>query len=190
MVIGSHNSWSFLKPRKWWMRLLGFTAKCQRKNIMEQYEDYNVRMFDLRVRFYEHTHIVKPVHGFIEYYSFIYNDLDWLNDKGDVAIRVILDVRTKKQYTQLQRYCFKEFCEQLVEKYPNIKFVCGDNLYNHQNEYNFGNPLSIEELYSSVRKPKIIDDWFPWIYAKLHNKKNIAKGTDKDVLMIDFVDIQ
>ena len=36
-------------------------------------------------------------------------------------------------------------------------------------------------------KPRIIDDWYPRIYAKLNNKRNIKLGTDKDILLIDFV---
>ena len=51
MVIGSHNSWSFLKPKYFLLRFLSFTCKCQSKPIYEQYEYYNVRAFDLRLRF-------------------------------------------------------------------------------------------------------------------------------------------
>ena len=37
---------------------------------------------------------------------------------------------------------------------------------------------------------KIFDDWYPYIYARLMNHKNIKTGTDKDYLMIDFLHIQ
>jgi hypothetical protein len=47
-----------------------------------------------------------------------------------------------------------------------------------------------EENYSSVMPPKWLDDWFPWLYAKLNNRKILSKGTDKDILLIDFVNIK
>ena len=37
--------------------------------------------------------------------------------------------------------------------------------------------------------PKIIDDWIPVLYAKLKNRKIRKEGTDKDILLIDFVDL-
>lgn len=191
MVIGSHNSWSYLKPSKWWMKLLRFTAKCQKYNIVKQYEQYGVRFFDLRLRFDENFYCPHVVHGAIQYKgSNLHQDLLWLDNKKDVTIRVSLDVRNKKSYTQYQIDMFRRYCCDLQSYYQNIKFVGGDNLYNHNNEYNFGNYVSTEELYASVTAPKLIDDWFPWLYARLHNKKNVAKGTDKEVLMIDFVNIQ
>ena len=50
MILGSHNSWSYLPPKHWWMWSFHFMAKCQRVDIREQYEKYGVRCFDLRVR--------------------------------------------------------------------------------------------------------------------------------------------
>lgn len=192
MVLGSHNAWSYLKPKKWWMWPFVFTAKCQKYDIRTQYDKYNSRCFDLRVSFNEDGE-VNVVHNLMQYKinpSSLNDDLQWLNDKGDVYIRLLLDVRFKKNYTQQQRDMFKAYCEQLVNKFPQLTFICGRNLYNWEVEYDFGNNVSIEELYSSVQPPKIIDDWWPWIYAKLHNKENIANNTDRDVLLVDFVNIQ
>ena len=31
--------------------------------------------------------------------------------------------------------------------------------------------------------------WWPWLYAVTHNKAIKAKGTDKDIQLIDFVDV-
>ena len=60
---------------------------------------------------------------------------------------------------------------------------------NYELDYNFDYEPSEEGVYSSVQDPKIIDDWFPWIFAKINNKKTFKKGTDKDILAIDFVNI-
>ena len=190
MVIGSHNSWSYLTPQKWWMKLIGFTAKCQNHDIYTQYIDDGVRCFDLRIRFDKYGW-ERIVHGPVVYnYCSEFKHLVWLDGKKDVMIRVILDVRSKKDYNTYQRQNFIEYCKTLQRIYPNIKFFGGQNLYNYQVEYDFGNNISMEENYASVKAPKWIDDWFPWFYAKRNNKKIIADGTDKDVLLIDFVDIR
>ena len=66
MILGSHNSWTYLTPKKWWMKLISFTAKCQDYHIYDQYYRYGVRCFDLRVRFNSDGKAIIS-HGIIEY---------------------------------------------------------------------------------------------------------------------------
>lgn len=192
MVLGSHNTWSYATPKKWWMKLIQFTAKCQKYDIKTQYEKYNSRCFDLRLRFDKDGNPM-IVHGLIEYnvsQKRIEDDLTWINEKGDCIVRVLLDTRNAKSYNAFQIEHYKKYCEYLESEYKNIKFCEGRNLFTWNIDYDFKNNITIEELYSSVCLPKIIDDWVPILYAKLHNKKNISNGTDKDVLLIDFINIQ
>ena len=192
MVLGSHNAWSYAKPKKWWMELIGFTARCQKYDIRVQYEKFNVRCFDLRIRFNEDG-VPMIVHGIVEYnipYYHVEDDLAWLNSKGDCIVRVLLDTRSKKSYSSFQSSRYKKYCEELEKKYQNIRFCEGRNLYNWSVDYDFKNDITFEELYSSVCPPKIIDDWLPILYAKLYNKVNVSMGTNRDVLLIDFVNIQ
>ena len=187
MIIGSHNSWSYLSPRKWWMKLISFTAKCQSYNIIDQYK-VGVRCFDLRVRFNKTELII--AHGMIEYNILeeeLFDDLEYLNSKRDVCIRILHEVRTKKLHTEEAIENFVDFTIKLQCKFPNIKFWCGKNLYNLENDYEFPYKPSCEEKYASVCSPKLIDDWYPRLFAYLNNKKIIKKGTDKDILLIDFV---
>lgn len=196
MVLGSHNAWSYAAPRKWWQKLIGFTARCQRWPIDTQYAVYGVRCFDLRLRFDAND---KPmiVHGPVEYKQRpedIESDLRalnaWSESYGSFYVRVLLDTRTARRYTQQQRDAFWNYCHELEMFYPNIKFWCGRNLYNWDVIYNFQNNPSCEEKYASVSKPRLIDDWWPYLYARLHNRRNIEQGTDKDILLVDFVDIR
>lgn len=173
------------------MRLIAFTARCQREELQAQYFKHNVRCFDLHIRFEGH-HKPIVVHGPIEYeYSIneLTFDLYSLNKMGDVSVRVLLDVRREKDYTQEQIDEFWEFCHDVEMYNPNIKFWCGRNLYNWDINYNFLNRPTCEERYGSVTKPKWFWGWWPWLYARLHNKRNIGKGTGKDILLIDYVDI-
>ena len=60
-------------------------------------------------------------------------------------------------------------------------------MYNWENDYEFPYKPSCEEKYSSVCPPKILDDWWPRWFAKFNNKRIIKEGTDKDILLIDFI---
>ena len=190
-IIGSHNSWSFLPPRKWWLKPFAFIAKCQNKNIFKQLSVYNVKCFDLRARFNKKGEIVIS-HGFMEYkYSKeeLFHDLTLLNN-NECLLRILHEVRIKKQYTKESTEKFIALCEEIQAKFPKIKLWCGRNLYNWSVDYDFPYKPSCEEKYSSVCKPRYIDDWFPWVYAKLNNKKNLKKGTTSDILLIDYVNIR
>ena len=191
MILGSHNSWSYLKARKWWMKLIAFTAKCQDDEIGKQYATDGVRCFDLRVRFDGSKIIV--AHGIIEYditEDKLYKDLEWLDGCEDVYVRVLHEARNKKQYTTENVNSFKDFCSYLEKRYKNIKFWCGKNLYNWTNDYTFGYDPSCEEKYASVCPPKLIDDWYPRWFASRNNHEILEEGTDKDILLIDFVNIK
>ena len=171
------------------MWLLRFTAKCQRLSIKEQYE-LGVRCFDLRVKWIGGKMVV--AHGIIQYdidAQQVMDDLVWMNEKGDCFVRMIHEIRTKHENTPTAKTYFRNFCMTVENMLPRICFWNGRNLYDHSKDYEFNCEPTCEELYASVRKPKLIDDWWPWWYAWLNNKRIKEAGTTKDILMIDFVDI-
>ena len=192
MVIGSHNSWSYLRPRKWWMRLIAFVAKCQRVDIRTQYLKYGVRCFDLRIRVDDEGKIT-VAHGPVEYdleAENLLEDLMWLDEKGNCYIRVLHEVRTMEQYTKMNVDNFRWACASFEDGCQHIQFWCGKNLYNWQKDYDFGDDPTCEETYGSVVPgKKWLYGWWPWLYAVTHNKAIKAKGTDKDILLIDYVDL-
>lgn len=191
MILQSHNSWSYVRPKKWWLRPFHFMAKCQNVPIVSQFFGYDVKAYDLRIRFDEKGQPV-VAHGFFVFdlsYEDLCEDLDFLNDKH-CTVRILHEVRSKKQYTEESINRFRAFCSVMQNKYPNITFYCGRNLYNWEIDYEFGNEPSETSYYSSVTKPYLLDDWWPWWYAKFHNKKNLKKSVDTDILAIDFVDIR
>ena len=198
MVIGSHNSWSYLPPRRWWMKPIAFTARCQRVSIREQYERYGVRCFDLRVRFNKYG-LGIVAHGIVEYCftaSKIYEDLAWLDAQGDCYVRVLHEVRSARQYRKRQTNLFRHFCYRLENEYKNIRFWCGRELYCWGYDYHFyvneanAEEPPCEEKYASVCPPKLIDDWWPWLFAVRKNRDILAAGTKRDILLMDFVDIR
>lgn len=191
MYIGSHNSWSYLPAKHWWMRPFSFMAKCQSADIKTQYGKYNVMCFDLRIRFGKNGKFLVS-HGYVDYqicYSELMEDLKWLDSRG-CYVRVIHEVRTKKNYTQENIENFRTECERLVKMFPNIGFWCGRNLYNWKQDYSFPEEVSCYERYGSVSKLKYLIGWWPWLYAKIYNRKIMEQGTFHDILLIDYVNIQ
>jgi len=193
MILGSHNSWSYLKPKKWWMGPFSFMAKCQSSDIKTQYTKYCVRCFDLRIRFDDDGQLMLS-HGFMQYKytkEDIIEDLQFLNEQKDCYVRILHEARNKKQYTAISKTYFISFCQKIEKSFENIHFWCGRNLYDWQYDYTFSSTEpSCDEKYSSVTKPYLVDDWFPWVYAKLNNRQLLKNGTDKDILLIDFVNIR
>ena len=161
--IGSHNSMTYLPPKKWYMYPFKFVAKCQSSTIEEQYEKYSIRMFDIRISFDKETGKPEFRHGLISYKGNVDKVFEYLNSKGKVYVRLILE-EYKEDKTRIQE------------------------------EYHFKYNPRYEDKYSSNNKNgttgTIMDDWFPWLYARFNNKKNIKKGTDKPWLLIDFVNIR
>ena len=175
------------------MRLIAFAARCQRVDIRTQYEKYGVRCFDLRVRFNKYG-LGIVAHGIVEYCytaSKVYEDLAWLNEKGGCYVRVIHEIRTIGQYKNRRRNLFINFCSTVEDDYRNIRFWCGRELLCWGYDYHFdGFEPTCQETYGSVVPgKKWLYGWWPWLYARTHNRKIRERGTDKDILLIDYVDI-
>lgn len=190
MILQSHNSWSYAKPKHWWLRPFAFMARCQRVDIYRQYE-LGVRSFDLRVKFKKNG-TMQVAHGFMVYdvsLSDLQKDLAYLNAMG-CTLRILHEARNRGQYTKDNIEHFRRFCELIEATYTNLWCYCGRNLYNWAVDYEFKyTPIEVER-YSSVMAPKLIDDWYPLLYAKKNNKKILSESIDGDILSIDFVDIQ
>lgn len=193
MIIGSHNSWSYLRPKKWWMRLIAFTAKCQRHSIAEQYLVDDVRCFDLHIRINK-LGVTTVVHGPIEYcnLSELFDLFRFFNERGNVYVRMLLDVRTKYAMADYdnQAFYFGLWCEEFERTYPNITFWCGRMVKGWRLAYKFRQEPTCDEMYGSVMKPKWFWGIYPWLYAKIHNRKNLTNGTESDIMLIDYVDIK
>lgn len=191
MKIASHDSMTYLPPKKWYMYPFRFIARCQNKSIEEQYEKYDIRMFDIRISF-DKNGIPEFRHGLIAYKKNVKEVFEYLNSKYEnIYIRLILESNKNNGESK-----FKSFCKICDEIYPNLIFFEGRLKKGWKLIYNFMNDVpSYDHKYASnnlndTTGKTILDDLYPWIYAKLNNKKNIKNGTDKDYLFIDFVNIQ
>ena len=204
MKLASHNSFSYLPVRKWWMKLFAWAARCQQETITMQYLK-GARMFDLRLRFDESKgYFSRPYicHGLIEYktaWSEIYDILDMLNERGDCYLRMVLET---KKHDIGQEENFRLWCKCFQAQYKNIVFLGGNNRTDWLAKnpiYDFGNPMEdIDHQYASatsrfMKGPfwlRYLDDLYPKGYAKRYNFINRTIGTRHAWLMLDFVDIQ
>lgn len=185
---------SFLSPKHFWLRPFRFMARCQKRHFIDQYYAANARMFDIRFVFDKQG---RPefAHGVITFKtptSFIDNLFIWLDGKAEdeeIWVRIINE--RNKDYDK-----FIQLCKELKIAYRHIKFFGGINKKDWKQLYDFGygEPKFIDK-YSSDNYDRFgtmtgwhWDDLWPWLYAKLHNKK--WRDTYKEYdgyLMQDFV---
>lgn len=182
MKLASHNSMTYLPIKKWWLKPFRFIAQCQNKTIEEQYQA-GVRMFDIRIAFNKQTPNPEFKHGLMSYKGNVLNTLNEINSfQEPIYVRLILETHKKDSYSEDM---FITYCNLFEKQYTNIKFFCGVRKYDWKELYHFNTILpSIKEIYASYQLPKI-DDLWPWLYAKLHNRK--IKDIEEDFLMIDYV---
>lgn len=91
-ILGAHNANTYLKPRKWWMRLINFTSKCQKLSIDEQLE-HGVRYFDFRIRYDKELGLFLNCHGLVEYIGSINHYVLLLSVFADVNVTETIYIR-------------------------------------------------------------------------------------------------
>ena len=206
MTLGSHNTMTYLKPRKWWQWFGRFIAKCQKLPIEEQYEK-GARWFDIRISIPmkngEHT---EPIfsHGLVDYKGKTPAEVfKFLGEHKDTYCRIVLEKGGEKEED-----LFKFYVMSWMNIYGmNVTQVARKGVWQNIIEPNAECPYGpCKDLYAScngdypqyqnlpgILRSKtwsgyIIDGLWPWIYAKLNNKKNLKKyKNEKITLLIDFI---
>lgn len=169
-MIGAHNTLSAYRPRKWWMKPFAFVYKCQRKNLYELI-DNGVTFFDIRIR-YDRDNI-RACHGVADFdvnvsYT-LWHIVDFLDRP---VIRLILE-----KGDEADRKRFVKDCENLEDFYPDIKFIGGNFKPTWERLYTFKNDDVHDNIVQYIGS---MQTWWgkicPWLYAKLRNRKNLAKA--------------
>lgn len=186
-MLGSHNTMTYLPVRKWWMKLISWTAKCQEVDVIEQY-NCGARWFDLRIRF-KHG---KPIfaHGLIEYkgdVTEVLNTLNNLSTKEDfIYVRILLELN---EQDLLQEMKFCAHCKRWENEFSNLKFTGGEAKYDWAKKVEFKNKEcpTLIECYSSMPSDSTkLNDIFPKKWAKKYNKEAKQRYTN---VILDFVNI-
>lgn len=199
-MIGSHNSWTFGKT-KWYVP--AFVARCQCVNIPKQYK-LGARVFDLRLRWEDHQ--FKTSHGAVIFNTNFLTDLLFLSrqalvNQEKIYVRVILEYNNEPFNRGEIEHQFIQLLNGLLEYYPYLTFFGGRWKYSWEQIYKFkeNEPVLVDKYSSTTslfksdsKLLRIIDDWWPWLYARLKNKKNYKvwkEQGEKDCLFIDFVNM-
>lgn len=195
MIKTSHNTFSYYKPKQWYLRPFAFIAKCQSKSLAQQINE-GIRVFDLRLRMDKDGEWIIAHNAFIyvKGYDAIMNILEWLNveseySKEKIYVRVLYEVRNNRQALYSSSIEFNLLCDRLTKDFPNLRFFGGQRTMDWRQDYVFPSKNCIEyiERHASVRWPKWLH-WCPWLYAKLYNKANERMYKNKDVVVFtDFV---
>lgn len=204
MIIGSHNSLSYAKTKKWYMKPFAWMARCQKVDLHDQFYKYGVRYFDVRIDYKKDgTRVFK--HGSAIWDLKVWEVIPTLNKMANtvnepVYVRVILENNFKSHDQAFKDKEFIEDCAWFKDTYENLIFVGGRRKYDWERLYDFKTKEpTLDDKYSSTTHPfggdkksifAKIDDFWPWFYAKTHNKKHYKEGTKEDVLFLDFVNIK
>lgn len=203
MKIISHNTFSYLPVRKWWMRPFAWLAKCQDKDINAQMEIADG--MDIRVRF-DKAGIPHFAHGLIEYEGDVYDMLSRVDahariyDRYCIA-RVLLE--TTPFMSELERInqkeMFDDFCYNIEYGLPRFDFYGGwprDEWGKKVCDFGTDEP-SVTEMHASIAwkhdenalkrflHPVNVLWLKPW--AKRHNRE-IIENAETEYVMIDFVE--
>lgn len=191
MEIGTHNSMTYLKPKKWYLYPFRFIAKCQSLPIEDQYRR-GVRLFDIRIS-YDKDNNPEFRHGSMAFKGDIYKILNYLNNQKDsIKIRIILEEK-KESFTK--ETLFIKDIVYFKERFKNLTFYEGRRKFDWRKIVDLPD-LEVIQLVSSMQGNKIDDIW-PWLYAKINNKKNLELYSedykyivDHTPILLDFIEIQ
>lgn len=204
MKLASHNSLSYIKPRRWWEKLINFTAKCQLYDIKAQYHK-GVRLFDIRVRRDNYSYgacSAKSGHGLITYDKSIIEVLYVLNifSTKEDPVYIQLNLENRKWEKDKDFVWFEELFKTFAEDYSNLIFCGGYAKHPWRKIIDCEDPTIDQKNWEFMNfkwqpttKEKIkrffanLFHFSPKYWAKKDNQKYKSAGTSADFLMLDFV---
>ena len=188
MILGSHNSFTYLPPSRWWMWATAPWSRCQSKSLAEQIKA-GVRFFDVRCKWNDRQGTFVVAHGLYVTDESVENILNVLNGYGldrVIHFRLILEYNRDPKSTDIE----KEFCNLVMRcrqgRCPNLHFHSAVLKWSWQYIY-ASKPLTpLCDWYCSAREPKWRQLFItPWLWTKLHSDK--PKDTKGRILLKDFV---
>lgn len=187
--LGSHDTMTYLRPSNPWLRPFHFMAKTQKYDYKKQYE-LGARMFDIRLKYNTKTKTWDFAHGLIRFeIDNIEEVFEFFNSRPEpIYVRMVLEYNHRPKH--IDEICaeYARYCDELWNKYRNIIFFGFNRKYDWKELYAYeGMPYpSIYQATSSMTTG-ILDDWWPWLYARVHNKDNVAQGTHLEWLFLDYI---
>lgn len=205
-ILGSHNSMSYLRPRRWWMHLIRIFARCQSKTIQQQV-DGGVRCFDLRISFTSGNMAIFS-HGLVDFHvpvdfpkcipnvphPLIYpvhcvlgvlNTLA-LDANTPVYVRFILEKINQESDID----SFRKLCAVAEHTYSGLTFIGGVYKKTWQQLYDFHDPIIEADIDQPIGSMASDARWYERIIPILYARRKPAPATIADnikIILRDFV---
>ena len=183
MVIGTHNTMTFLKPKFFLFKYTSWFWRCQKKTLREQWEK-GVCCFDLRVNF-EKDGTPYFAHGIVKLKGDVYQyieQLKQLSSRNILYVRLVCeDLRGKEQS---QEY-FIKFCK-YVETYLSDAIVFEGRLKKGWKLlYDFDHNFNLNQYVGSMASnARWYERFIPILYAKRLNQQMLPQ---EDITIYDFI---
>lgn len=197
MILGSHNSLTYLPPKTKWMKFLTFFYKCQDKSLSEQIKS-GVHVLDIKVRFRNNKVIVTNGQWEVKYEyemeDFINIILDTISiyriDDDVIYINLSLDVDDVYIGQEFDFISFVDIFKQKINQVDeNIKLIGGYRTFDNERVV-----ITIPKLFIATITNKTdkrswwFEKYFPKLFAKRMNEKNKILWENEDCLtLFDFV---
>lgn len=181
IILGAHDAFTYSEPSRFIDYLFSPFAKCQSKQPLQLLLS-GVRCFDIRVRFNEDS---KPYacHGLYRDKVDVESEIEGLyhvnaqiteddNNNQPLYFRLILET-SKPDITQ--ETLFKEWCEKLINRYPNANFIEMRSKFNWKRLYTpiCKEPQIIQSVGSMANDARWYEKVLPFAYAKRTNKERL-----------------
>lgn len=198
-TIGTHNSFSYLPPARWYGYFMLPFARCQSKTATQQY-DAGARCFDVRVRFKKGRtrgilEGIKPVyalqfaHGMLLLRGNVLAELKRLSlhAKGEMLyLRVVLEDTKALPYNETE---FKTFCRFLQSNFHSSFILFQGNRkgdWKQVVDFDF-KPTLAQCVGSMAEDARWYEKIVPWLYARRMNRRNMANPPQADIAIYDFI---
>lgn len=166
-MIGTHNTMSYLPPKRWWMRPLRVFARCQRKTLAEQVAA-GAQVFDLRV--YRDGGYWCFAHGLVKFKgATLYTTLDVI-PSGSV-VRVILERCHGDDAIK-----FRDLCVWLDSHFDNLTFIGARRkcdwalLYDFRANREYPDYMIHQHVGSMASDARWYERFVPILYARRRNE--------------------
>lgn len=173
IVIGTHNSMSYLPVKQWYLKPFNFIAKCQNKSILNQIDEFNY--IDIRVCLI--NNVLHFAHGVITYkcdaLKMLNIILRSIDSRKQFYVRIILEKVIKNKDVEFN--WFHALCNTLKNNYPYITFFGGNYKKDWTQIYNFRtiNEVFVTQYISSMQNDvRWYEKICPYFYAKRKNVDN------------------
>lgn len=189
-MIGTHNSLSYMPVYQWWLKPFFWVARCQSKDLLEQY-NAGTRWFDFRCKRGVNGRYWAG-HGLITYNVHVDAMLEVLSERCKYAsdlvfVRLMLEDNSNK-------YEFITVIDRYKKAYPSLRFVDAriktdfsiavpGVSVNESHEYQL-----FQDYSATTFLQKIIGFKFPWPWYWAQ-KKQVTEEMKKDNIfhILDFV---